>query len=172
MAYLRTGLRGYPACVTGYLGYARGGVEPSPAGRYVRFVEWDCLRAKLFTQSDYDSLVVRVFVVDEIKDLEMRPEKLQSLRRNGKGTLLDVRKRFEREIAALDDDLWIPVRKIPERTAELIDVNKPLVVYCHRGIRSLKIADFLRERELEDVYSLAGGIDYWARKIETELEQY
>lgn len=104
---------------------------------------------------------------------ELSAEDLRDRRENGESlTVLDIREPREREVAKLPDDLWIPMGEIGKRTDELTNCDRPIVVYCHHGMRSLKVTKLLREEGLEDVYSLAGGIDYWAREINPEISRY
>jgi len=52
------------------------------------------------------------------------------------------------------------------------DREKPMVVYCHHGIRSLHAAEFLTMQGSQDVRSLSGGIDGWAIEIDPSLRRY
>jgi len=103
---------------------------------------------------------------------EMEPEEVLGTLEDGSLTLLDIRRIEEREIVRLEDDLWIPMRKVPHRLDELSGCNRPIVVYCHRGIRSLKVARILRQEGINDSYSLAGGIDLWAKSIDPDMPTY
>ncbi len=87
-------------------------------------------------------------------------------------TLMDIRKPSEREIVALEDDLFLPMEELPERVDEMNNLDEPIVVYCHHGVRSLRVTQYLREEGFDEVYSLAGGIDAWARTIDPELPTY
>lgn len=86
--------------------------------------------------------------------------------------LLDVRGHDERAVAALPGALHIPLHELEERADELEDLRgRPVVVYCHRGVRSLSGAAILRDRGF-DARSLAGGIDLWAARIDPALPRY
>ena len=41
----------------------------------------------------------------------------------------------------------------------------PLVVYCHHGVRSRAVAEWLAERGLTGILNLQGGIDAWSREV-------
>jgi adenylyltransferase/sulfurtransferase len=58
-------------------------------------------------------------------------------------TLLDVRDDWETRLARLEHSAHIPTTEIEHRLDEL-DPNDEIVVYCHHGIRSAAVADFLR----------------------------
>ena len=50
--------------------------------------------------------------------------------------------------------------------------DRPIVVVCHHGARSLRVALWLREQGFHRATSLAGGIDHWARQIDPSLALY
>jgi rhodanese-related sulfurtransferase len=85
--------------------------------------------------------------------------------------LLDVREPDEVALVALSDSIHIPMGEIPGRLHEL-DPDQAIVVYCHHGVRSLRVADFLGQHDFEKVASLAGGIDAWAVEIEPGMARY
>ncbi len=85
--------------------------------------------------------------------------------------LLDVREAWERDIATLPQDLWIPMAQVPARLGEL-DPQRPVVVYCRSGARSLQVANFLSEHGYERVANLSGGILRWSRDIDPTIPSY
>jgi rhodanese-related sulfurtransferase len=85
--------------------------------------------------------------------------------------LLDVRETWERQAASIEDSVHIPMGEIPARVQEL-DPEQHIVVYCHRGVRSLSVTDWLRKRGYEEVQSLAGGIDRWSAEIDAKVPRY
>jgi rhodanese-related sulfurtransferase len=85
--------------------------------------------------------------------------------------LLDVREPDEVSLVALPGSVHIPMGEIPGRLHEL-DPDKEIIVYCHHGVRSLHVAQFLAQRDFENVASLAGGIDAWAIAIEPGMPRY
>lgn len=88
-------------------------------------------------------------------------------------TLLDCRLQKEKDIAAIDGALFIPMQELADRLDELDDhMDRKLVVFCHAGVRSMKVALFLRERGFEDVWSMAGGIDLWSQAIDASVPRY
>jgi rhodanese-related sulfurtransferase len=85
--------------------------------------------------------------------------------------LLDVREPEEVAIVRLPGSVHIPMGEVPGRLHEL-DPDKETIVYCHHGVRSLHVANFLAQRDFEHVMSLAGGIDAWAVEIEPGMRRY
>lgn len=86
-------------------------------------------------------------------------------------TLLDVREDFELEISHLEGAIHIPMNEVPKRIAEL-DENGNYVVMCRTGGRSAQICEFLTNQNFRSVSNLSGGINEWARKIDSSLPAY
>ena len=85
--------------------------------------------------------------------------------------VLDVREPWELEAAALPGATAIPMADIPSRLQEL-DPDRPTVVLCHHGARSLNVTLWLRNQGFEHVQSLAGGIDHYAQAIDPTIPRY
>ena len=85
-------------------------------------------------------------------------------------TLIDVREPWEAEIASLPGSTLLPLGSIGSRLGE-IDRSKPVVVYCHSGIRSASAVAMLGERDIP-ARSLVGGIDAWSRRIDPSVARY
>lgn len=85
--------------------------------------------------------------------------------------LLDVRPAAERVMAAIPGAVCIPATQLAGRLHEL-DPDLPTVVFCHFGVRSMAAAALLVDRDFEEVFSLTGGIDLYARDIAPEIPRY
>lgn len=110
---------------------------------------------------------------DEFHEREISADDVnQKLESGDSITLVDIRERRERDHVKLQDDEWVPMGEVPEHLDRFREASKPLVLYCHHGQRSLRTALYLGKEGIEDVYSLAGGIDYWAHEIDPELPTY
>ena len=68
--------------------------------------------------------------------------------------LLDVREEWERRLCRLESSTHIPIEEIEFRTAEL-DPADEIVVYCHHGVRSAAVADYLRRLGFAKAVNLA-----------------
>lgn len=74
--------------------------------------------------------------------------------------LLDVREPYEHEVFDIGGTL-IPLGEIMTKATE-IPTNKPVVVYCHRGIRSQIAIQRLEERYgFSNLINLQGGLEKW-----------
>jgi rhodanese-related sulfurtransferase len=85
--------------------------------------------------------------------------------------LLDVRDSWETALARLDNAVHIPMEELEHRTDEL-DPASEVVVICHHGVRSAAVADYLGQVGFQKVWNLSGGIDQWARKIDSGMKRY
>jgi adenylyltransferase/sulfurtransferase len=85
--------------------------------------------------------------------------------------LLDVRERFEFELARIDGANLIPLGELPQRANEL-DRSADIFVLCHSGMRSARAAEFLRSTGFARVASVAGGIDAWSEEVDPSVPRY
>ena len=103
---------------------------------------------------------------------EMTPQDLKTrLSTDNRPLLLDVRQDWETQLCRLPNAVHIPIEEIEYRTEEL-DPNTETVVYCHQGVRSAAVAEYLRQRGFRDVKNLAGGLDLWARTVDPSMRRY
>jgi rhodanese-related sulfurtransferase len=86
-------------------------------------------------------------------------------------TLLDVREPWELELCSVHWAKAIPMNEVPDRLGEL-DPATPVVVMCHHGGRSLRVAQFLAQRGYQQVANLTGGIHEWREQIEPSMRPY
>jgi len=86
--------------------------------------------------------------------------------------LLDVREPFERQQAHIAGAELIPMRNVPQALNELRAGAGTLVVFCHHGMRSLQVVEWLRRQGLADCVSMAGGIDRWSTEIDPTVPRY
>lgn len=85
--------------------------------------------------------------------------------------LLDVREDWEWQRARLDGATWLPMSALASRRGEL-DARGEYLVYCHHGVRSAAVAEWLREQGFSRVTSLAGGIDRWSQEVDARVPRY
>ncbi len=97
----------------------------------------------------------------------------QRIKQHDKLFLLDVREPNEVEICAIAGAIHIPMNLIPlylDKIPDEIDI----IIYCHHGERSLNVANYLVENgfDCDVLYNLTGGIDAWARTVDTSMPKY
>lgn len=104
---------------------------------------------------------------------EITPQELRTrLEKSDRPLLLDVRQDWETKLCRLDNAVHIPIEEIELRADEL-NPEDDIVVYCHQGVRSAAVAQFLREHHgFKNVKNLAGGLDLWARVVDPSMRRY
>ena len=86
--------------------------------------------------------------------------------------LLDVRDPHEWEISDISAATHhIPKGQILEHLGEL-DTAREIVVYCKTGARSASVVNTLRQHGYTHLKNMSGGINTWARQIDTSLPTY
>lgn len=89
--------------------------------------------------------------------------------------LVDCREEDEFALCRIEGAELIPLSRFAEEaTRKLLDSGetRPIVVYCHHGMRSMNATFFLRQKGMANTWSLAGGIDLWSRQIDPGVPRY
>ena len=103
---------------------------------------------------------------------EISPQEFKSYQENhAKTNILDVRETYEREISKIEGSLHIPLGELSKRYTEL-DSQKEWIVHCKSGGRSGSAVELLRSKGYEKVKNLVGGINAYAREVDTSLSSY
>lgn len=86
--------------------------------------------------------------------------------------LLDVRETFEYEFSNIGGQL-IPLDQLPDRLSEIEQhKDKEVIIMCRSGSRSARACEFLSRNGFTNVKNLKGGINDWAREIDSSLPIY
>ena len=85
--------------------------------------------------------------------------------------LLDVREPHELEISALPNAVNIPLGQLASRLVELNSADD-MVVFCKGGTRSARALELLSSAGFKKVKNLKGGINAWAKEVDTNLPIY
>ena len=87
--------------------------------------------------------------------------------------LLDCRTAEEHATARIDGSVLIPMQEIAERLSELEPWrDRPIIVHCHHGVRSLRVTHFLRDKGFSQAQSMKGGIDAWSVDVDPSVPRY
>jgi sulfur-carrier protein adenylyltransferase/sulfurtransferase len=105
---------------------------------------------------------------------QMSVAELAALREKGEMPfLLDVRRGYEAEIAAMGADQLIPVEELENRLSEVrAPKDARFVVHCKVGGRSARAVRILRQHGWTGAINLAGGITAWANEVDPEVPTY
>ncbi|MFN0100765.1 MAG: rhodanese-like domain-containing protein [Bryobacteraceae bacterium] len=106
---------------------------------------------------------------------EVTPREVEDRRKAGENLcLIDVREDAEWRICRIEGASLVPMNTVPARLRELdtqADIT-PLIVYCHHGVRSLNVVQWLRRNGVGNCQSMTGGIDRWSAEIDTGVPRY
>src|SRR5262245_5378692 len=87
--------------------------------------------------------------------------------------LLDCREQDEHDLVHIRAAMLLPMSQLLDRAAELDSHRgRHVVVLCHHGGRSRRVAKWLRDQGFATAQSLAGGIDQWAAEVDPALPRY
>ncbi len=86
--------------------------------------------------------------------------------------LIDCREEEEHQVARIDGAVLVPM----SRWIELVDVeawkNQHVVVHCHHGVRSMRVALWLRNNGIPAAQSMTGGIEAWSLEVDNDIPRY
>ena len=91
--------------------------------------------------------------------------------------LVDVREDQELDMAPFPAPvLHLPLSRSDAWLADLdqrLPTDRPVVVLCHAGVRSLHFGLWLLEqRPSQEVWNLVGGIDAWSLQVDPSVPRY
>jgi thiazole biosynthesis adenylyltransferase ThiF len=84
--------------------------------------------------------------------------------------LLDVRERWEWNVAHIEKATLLPLSELEDKVDEL-DRDTPMVILCHHGQRSAMAAEWLRAQGFQ-AQNLVGGIDRWSVEVDPAIRRY
>lgn len=100
------------------------------------------------------------------------PEELKKrLDAGEKPILLDVREPWEFSICKIEGSVNISMSE-PEKLINELNANDEIIAICHHGMRSFQVCNYLENNGFNKVLNLDGGIDSWAKTIDTDMAQY
>jgi rhodanese-related sulfurtransferase len=90
--------------------------------------------------------------------------------------VVDCRRPDEFAVAKVAGMVLVPMEEIGGRLGELegdtLGRDRPIIVMCHHGRRSLRVTEALRGAGFTDVKSMAGGIDLWSIDVDPGVPRY
>lgn len=111
---------------------------------------------------------------------EITPQQLaEKMHQNESFVLLDVRELWELTLAQISDPRVevVPMSQMARDREQafplgLRDPETDIVVFCHHGVRSMQVTQWMRSLGWKNVFSLEGGIDAYARQIDESVGRY
>jgi adenylyltransferase/sulfurtransferase len=87
--------------------------------------------------------------------------------------LLDCREVDEYSIAHIEGARLLPMSELSARLGELDAYrDQEVIVHCHHGGRSERVANWLRGQGFAKARTMVGGIDRWAEEIDRTVPRY
>ena len=113
-------------------------------------------------------------MTDPAVPLEIDCRAVKSRLDEGKKFLfLDCREPEEFAVAKIPRTTLIPMSQLVERVGEIeASRDDEVIIHCHHGGRSLRVANWLRNQGFAKASSMAGGIDRWAMEIDPTIARY
>lgn len=106
------------------------------------------------------------------EDLDLDPsEVLRRIQQGQTLQLVDVREPVELQISALPGAVLIPLTQLMQRLDE-VDRDRPVVLFCRTGVRSVRALRLLTAQGYSQVFSLKGGINAWAEQVDSTIRKY
>jgi rhodanese-related sulfurtransferase len=103
----------------------------------------------------------------------------EKLKSDEKFILLDVRELEELDYARIEDDRLevTPMSRLanegPEALPESVKTQDvPVYIMCHHGTRSAQVTAWLAEQGYKNVFNVAGGINAYARQVDSSVGLY
>jgi rhodanese-related sulfurtransferase len=90
--------------------------------------------------------------------------------------VMDCRRPDEWALGRLPGAVHIPMDQVAARLEELETDDggreRPVVVYCHHGGRSMRVTALLRQHGFSGAVSMTGGIDLWSIDVDPAIPRY
>ncbi|MEM1221354.1 MAG: rhodanese-like domain-containing protein [Verrucomicrobiota bacterium] len=103
---------------------------------------------------------------------EISALKASKLKESGSDVaFLDVREDTELEFCRINGAIHIPMGQIPERM-DALPRDEKLIVFCHHGMRSLNVVQYLEAQGFDNAINMTGGIDAWATDVDSSIGRY
>src|SRR4051812_6605585 len=103
---------------------------------------------------------------------EISVQELKAQRdRSEKPLVLDVREEWELQLAHIPDVVHVPMSQVPARVSEF-EREQQIIVMCHAGGRSMRVAHYLANQGFTNVANLTGGISAWSQSVDATVPQY
>lgn len=85
--------------------------------------------------------------------------------------VVDVREPWEFDQGHIEGSIPIPLKSLPGRMDD-VPKDRPVIINCHHGGRSMQAVNFLRQQGFGNVTNLEGGIDRWSLEIDPSIARY
>jgi rhodanese-related sulfurtransferase len=96
---------------------------------------------------------------------EISPDDLeQQLAQEKPPALWDVREPEEWLQGQLPHAILRPLSQMSNWLPDVMELDGAIVIYCHSGVRSARLCEWMVDQGLDSVHNLSGGILRWAEE--------
>jgi rhodanese-related sulfurtransferase len=109
---------------------------------------------------------------DQDMEMQITPaEVAELLRRRSPLRLLDIRTREEWDATRIEGAIFL-TQEVLQETLGSCPKDQWIVIYDHRGTRSLDAAAYFLGQGFQRVRFLRGGIDAWSQEVDPSIPRY
>ena len=98
-------------------------------------------------------------------------EASEMLKQNPEIPLLDARSEEERAMACITNSRLLD-NQLAQEIQESWDLESPLILICHQGVRSLQAGQYFTSQGFQQVYHISDGIDGWSLNVDPAIPRY
>ena len=98
-------------------------------------------------------------------------EASEMLKQNPEIPLLDVRSEEERAMACINNSRLLD-NQLAQEIQESWDLESPMILICHQGVRSLQAGQYFTSQGFQQVYNVSDGIDGWSQTVDSSIPRY
>ena len=106
----------------------------------------------------------------EVQELSST-EASEMLKQNPEIPLLDVRSEEERAMACINNSRLLD-NQLAQEIQESWDLESPMILICHQGVRSLQAGQYFTSQGFQQVYHISDGIDGWSLNVDPAIPRY
>lgn len=85
--------------------------------------------------------------------------------------LVDVREPWEFAHCHIEGSQLMPLQTVPANV-DALPRDRDLVLVCHHGNRSQRVAQWLEQQGYTRLHNLAGGVERWATEVDPTMPRY
>ncbi len=103
---------------------------------------------------------------------QLSPAEVKNILDRGENVrLIDVREKWEYDLAKIENSELMPLSNFSQHFSELKPEDN-LIIYCHTGGRSFQVCAYLVQSGFKNVSNLDGGIRAWSNEIDSSVPLY
>jgi rhodanese-related sulfurtransferase len=85
--------------------------------------------------------------------------------------VVDVREPWEYAHCHIEGSKLVPLQTIPANL-DAVPRDRDVVLVCHHGNRSQRVAQWLEQQGYTRLFNLAGGVARWADEVDPAMPRY